>query len=480
MGNWGLALYNRFPAARRTLATAHGYLLRHHRYGGNASTLVDEAIERERWPKSRWKAFREEKLAVVLDRAAREVPYYRAYWTERRRRGDRAPWDVLGNWPVLEKDTLRKQPHAFLRDGHPGGLRTETTSGTTGQPVQLWFGREATRAWYALCEARFRRWNGVTRHDAWALLGAQLVAPAAQQKPPFWVWNGGLNQLYLSAYHVSLANAPYFLEAIRTHRIRYLWGHSSSLATLARAALDGGIGGLGLKVVISSAEPLTLRQREVIGHAFNCPARETYGMCEMVAAASECEHGRLHLWPEAGEIELADVSTNDAGHQAGDLLSTGFLNADMPLVRYRIGDRASFDTESSCPCGRTLPVVADIDGRISDMLITADGRRISPSAMEIVFDADLALKEAQIVQETVHSIRVRYVPAENFTPAMAATIAERVRSRMGDVAVTLESVVAIPRGLNSKFRAVVCLLPADETHNPGFDQTQALYGERVA
>ena len=34
--------------------------------------------------------------------------------------------------------------------------------------------------------------------------------------------------------------------------------------------------------------------------------RDTYGMAEMVAAASECDHGRLHLWPEAGVVEVLD------------------------------------------------------------------------------------------------------------------------------------------------------------------------------
>src|SRR5437773_4765625 len=61
-----------------------------------------------------------------------------------------------------------------------------------------------------------------------------------------------------------------------------------------------------MKVVVTSAEPLAANQRAVIAAAFGAPVRETYGMTENVAAASECEAGRLHQWPEVGLTETQD------------------------------------------------------------------------------------------------------------------------------------------------------------------------------
>jgi len=434
-----------------------GYQLRFWRYGAGADQDAESALSRETWPASHWKSWQEERLAETLHRAATKVPYYREQWSKRRQKGDSASWEILDNWPILEKATLRDIPEAFVSDDFDRRqLHEETTSGTTGQPVRLWFNRDASRSWYALSEARFRRWNGVTRHDRWALLGAQLVTPVEQKRPPFWVWNRGLSQLYMSAYHLSAETARQYVEALAEHDVRYLWGHSSALEFLAREILQQRLQAPRLHVVLSSSEPLTLRQRNTIRNAFLCRVRETYGMTEIAAGASECEHGSLHLWPEVSWTELTDTQRLSSGAVSGDLVSTGFLNAAMPLIRYRIGDRAAIRTDHACTCGRSLPVVEDIEGRTSDMLFAADGRRVSPSSMEIVFDTDLAVHEAQIVQDSLQDIRVRYVPAPGFTDAMGSTVVQRVRERLGDVNVVLEPVERIPRTKNAKLRAVVC------------------------
>ncbi len=155
-----------------------------------------------------------------------------------------------------------------------------------------------------------RRWYGIERGDRWAILGGQLVAPVTRQRPPYWVWNFALRQLYLSAYHLAPDNVGAYLEAMRRHEVVYLLGYPSGLYALAQVALERGLAAPRLRVVIGNAEPLLAHQRQAIEAAFACPARETYGMAEYAAAGSDCQHGRLHLWPEAGHVELlADGAT---------------------------------------------------------------------------------------------------------------------------------------------------------------------------
>src|SRR6185295_18022612 len=98
---------------------------------------------------------------------------------------------------------------------------------------------------------------------------------------------------------------------------------------------------LTLTVAITNAEPLFDYQRSVIAKAFRCPVRETYGMAEIVATASECGEGALHLWPEVGCVEVFDGDHPAGNGSSGDLICTGLFNADMPLIRYRVGDRAT-------------------------------------------------------------------------------------------------------------------------------------------
>ena len=456
MSETALKLYHRMPPPMRSVAASvRGLYLRHSRYGAASDRITRDALARDRWPLAQLRAYQEERLAFVLRRAAMRVPYYRAQWERRRRQGDTSAIEVLANWPVLQKDDVRSQPEAFVADDcNPRRMFRDHTSGSTGKPLTVWLSRETLQAWYALAEARWRSWYGVSRKDRWAILGGQLVTPVSATAPPFWVWNHPLRQLYMSSYHLSPATVPSYLDALVRHRIRYVFGYTSSIYTLASEALSLRRTDVRLAVVITNAEPLFDHQRQAIAAAFGCPVRETYGMSEIAAAVSECEHGRLHLWPEAGVVELLNEDGDAPPGQSGDLVATGLVNADMPLIRYRTGDRATWGTSEPCSCGRALPCLAHIDGRIDDLVITTDGRRIG--RLDPVFKDDLPLRETQIIQERLDFFRILCVPAPGYGPEVERELSSRLRDRVGSVAVSVERVAEIPRAANGKFRAVIC------------------------
>ena len=328
------------------------------------------------------------------------------------------------------------------------------SSGTSGKPVRVWRDRPTVRAAYALSAAREQIWYGVSPQDRWGILGGQLITPVRQRKPPFWVWNRALNQLYMSTYHLAPHLIPYYLDALASRRVAYLFGYTSSLSVLAREALRQGRRDLKMKVVVTNAEPLFPHQRQAIADAFQCPVRETYGMTEMVAAASECAAGRLHQWPEVGLVEVLEGNQRVADGNAGDFVCTGLLNAEMPLVRYRVGDRGCLSRDDgACECGRTLPSIERVEGRNNDMLLTADGRAVY--WFNPVFYG-VPVREAQIVQDALDHIRVRFVPAPGFGGEAGLRIVRRLRDRLGAVVVGLEQIDELPRGPNGKFKAVVC------------------------
>jgi phenylacetate-CoA ligase len=159
-----------------------------------------------------------------------------------------------------------------------------------------------------------------------------------------------------------------------------------------------------------------------------------------------------------GWTEILDEGVPVEDGQSGELIGTSLLDADMPLIRYRLGDRvARQDPPSPCPCGRTLPLFDRIDGRDDDTLYTMDGRRVG--RLDPVFKAALPIREAQIVQPSLDRVIVRFVPAEGYTAAAGESIRDALRARMGPIAVALEPMEEIPRGPNGKFRAVICELP---------------------
>lgn len=463
MFNW-LKVYHLLPYPLRALtASAQGYHLRRWRYGPETEQLVEEALEREMWSSELWKRWQEEKLAYVLHRAATKVPYYRQYWLDRRRHGDRTSWKVLENWPILKKEPLRENPHAFVaEDCDVRRMFCEHTSGTTATPLFIYVKKNVLRHWYALFEARIRRWHGVSLKDRWVILGGQLVVSFNQTRPPFWVWNAGLHQLYMSSYHLAHNYIPFYVRALRRYRVSYMYGYASSMYSLALFVLEENVEVPQLRVAISNAEPFYQFQRESIIKAFKCPARDTYSMAENVCAASECQAGSLHLWPEVGLIEVLDDKTDQPVQhgQTGRFICTGLLNVDMPLIRYEVGDRGALAPEKTlCSCGRTLPALPGIEGRLDDVIITSDGRKIG--RLDPVFKTGLHIREAQIIQENVKQMRVRFIPAGDYTDRDGSIIVQRLRDRVGNMEIVLEPVDYIPRSASGKFRAVVSNLPPE-------------------
>lgn len=458
-----MPLYRKSPTAVQNMFGAlYGSYLNYWRYGPRSETLVREALERESFSAERWDAWQGERLAAVLRAAAADVPYYREHWRTRRLEGDGSPVDRLESWPVLDKAAVRANPGAFVSDrSNPRSLYKLQTSGTSGTPVTTWRGREPMRQWYALVEARWRRWYGVTRFDNWAMLGGQEVTPSDRIEPPFWLWNRAGNQLYLSSLHLKAENIPAYAKALHDHGIIHMYGYSSSLAELARLALSRGVSLPRMKAIVTNAEPLEQYQRDVIREAFGAEVElhTSYGMSEAVAGASECASGSLHLWPEAGVVEvLTDDSDEHASPgTAGRLVCTGLLNTDMPLIRYDIGDRGALAAHGepgagTCGCGRAMPVLARIEGRSIDNLVTADGRKVF-WVNPVLYG--LPIHEGQIVQVAIDRIVVNVVPAQGFDASAEQEIAKRLNLRLGTVDVEVKRVAAIPRGANGKFRSVV-------------------------
>ncbi len=448
-----LSLYHRLPPSLRSAAaTLRGWYLNRWRYTRASARLIQETLERDYWSPAQWATWREGRLAYVLHRAATRVPYYRQYWEAQRRHGNRASPEVLENWPLLEKEQLRANPGAFVADDCNVRLMfREQTSGTTGKSLEVWRSRESFTALYAIAEARTRVWDGIPGDARWARVGGQLIIPVRQRRPPFWVWNAAMRQLYLSSYHLAPDLIPHYLDALARYRVTYIAGYPSAVNALAHEVVRLGRNDLQMAAVYTNAEPVLPEQREMIEKAFQCPVRETYGMTESVAGASECRGGRLHQWPELGHVEFNPAP-------GGELICTGLLNPDMPLIRYRVGDHGRPAVNAGpCACGRALPAMGVVEGRTNDLLLTADGRQVF--WLNPVFYG-LSLKQSQIIQEELDLLLVRIAPAAGFTTGHEQVIVNRLRERMGDVRVNVQQVAEVPRSANGKLRAVINNLPA--------------------
>jgi len=458
-------IYTKLPHFLKSFSLSiWGSYLRRWRYGPETERLVEETLDRDTWSREQWKTWREKRLAFILNHAATTVPYYREQWQLRRKQGDRSSWELLENWQRLDKAVVRESPRQFISDRSAGKhLYIDHTGGTTGKSTLIYQSRKVTRQWYAIHEARIRRWNDLDYHDRWGIFGGQKIIPLDQKKPPFWVWNRGLNQVYFSIFHISQESAEDIVEALWCYKPEYLIVYPSALSVLARFIIQERLKVPQLKVIISNSEALTPTYRALIQEAFACPVKDTYGMAEMLSAASECSEGTMHYWPETGFMEIYDLKSESISSTKGHGLfcTTGLLNEDMLLIRYINGDVGRLPRwDSSCKCGRTLPIMDPIDGRSNDLVLTMDGRELY--ILDSLYNG-LPIIEGQLIQISMGQFEVKIVKDKGCVEqAVEREIRTRLSQYLGEVDILITWVTAIPRERNGKFKPFISRINPNE------------------
>src|SRR5207248_7261417 len=137
--------------------------------------------------------------------------------------------------------------------------------------------------------------------------------------------------------------------------------------------------------------------------------------------ASECsEHSGLHVMSEGLYLEIETPNGPAAPGEMGAVLVTDLLNGAMPLIRYRIGDMAAW-ADGPCPCGRGLPRLGRVAGRVTDFLVGCDGRLVSGVFLATYVVAQRpSLGQVQIHQDRPGSVVYRLKPGRDFRAAADA------------------------------------------------------------
>jgi phenylacetate-CoA ligase len=444
------------------MASAHARRSGRSRFGADYERIVSEIEQRDRWGPEQFVDYQHEQLRAIVTHAAANVPYYRRLFGELGI--DSASIQTaadLTKVPVLEKQMARENVDALVDERlDRSTLVTVNTSGTTGTPLDLYRQVEQEAAALAYYDVRCHDVAGVRRRRNRSVsLGGHLVTEPNRAKPPFWVHNRHWNQLYMSSYHLAPQHLGAYAKAIRKFGPDYVEGYPSSVYAVANHIVENDLPPLSLKAAFTTAENLFDHQRDAIRKAFGCPTYSQYGCGEMVVFAAECEAGSMHLTPEFGIVEVLDPDGGPAeAGTPGDLVCTGLMGFAQPFIRYRLGDVGALRVEP-CSCGRPLPVLDHIEGRIDAVLITRDGRRIG--RLDPVFKGAEGIAEAQIVQDDFDRFRIRIVPGKGYSEADGRVLAKNLMQRTGEADIQVELVESIERTRAGKFKAVVCNLPDD-------------------
>lgn len=428
-------------------------LLKKHR-----TVHIKQQLEKSQWlSQEQILQAQQQRLQGFIRDICQNVPYYQRLMHELQlSASDIQTTKDLAKLPFLDKAAIRGH-FSELKHAHAGIVRPFTTGGSSGTPLTFLLGNE--RISHDVAEKwRATRWWGVDIGDKEIVAWGSPIELNKQDKVK--IWRDRLfRSTLIPAFDLTETTLLKFIEQIQTTKPAMLFGYPSVFHLIAKTAQQQQIDltKLGLKVVFVTSERLYPYQRELIEQVFNAPVANGYGGRDAGFIAHQCPHGNMHISAEDIIVEIIDKDGNCVPDgQSGEIVVTHLATSDFPFVRYRTGDIATKST-TSCPCGRGLPVLEQIEGRSTDFVVAADGTMMHGLALIYVIRELHGISNFKIVQESLLSTSVQLVfdPGIEHTPLLKV-IEQGLKSRLGQqVQIEFEIRDNIAAEASGKFRYVI-------------------------
>lgn len=434
--------------------------------GTRAMRLLKELEATQWWPRDRILALQDERLRKLVRHAYDNVPYYRALLEQ----GGLTPEDVRGSGdlvklPVLTRKVVRENSSRLRARGFPGRrLRALRTGGSTGEPLEFYRARDDISSWDAAAGLRASGWAGYE-------LGMKCAwfseSPLYESRPARLMRTAGnlARRLTLfDARDLSGEKMPLLAARLERFQDRIIKGYPTAVYLLGRFIEREGKRTIRPRAIITSGEGLYDFQRELMTRVFRCGVFSHYKSNEVNVIAGECpEHSGYHVSAENVIVEVVDEEGRQVpAGQEGRILVTNLHSHAMPFIRYEIGD-VGVASDDACPCGRGLPLLATVNGRITDVVYTKSGRAIPGIVLPLNFFASVGVDQFQVIQDACDRVTVRFILgsecSQERADAVAGEIARHYRDALGDgMSVDVERVGTIAPTESGKRRIVVSSL----------------------
>jgi len=454
-------IYTNSPVfIQNAIISMYGYYWKNRRFGGCFNKKLDDFNGRVNYTKNEWDNFQLKELRRLLIHAFTSVPFYEELYTKHGfsiKDFELFKIEDLKKLPYLEKDDLRKFGTSTLLSNKRKRGNFYNSSGSTGTPTKIFFSKEFHQTWSALYESRVRTWAGVNYKMPRAMIGGRRIILDPLSKPPFHRYNMAENQAYFSAYHISERAVDDYLEGLIKSKSKYLVGYAMSIHILSNMIVKKNLKAPKLKAVLTSSEKLTDTMRRNIENVFNCKVFDAYSGVEACGLISENSYGELLFSPDSGIMEVLDDKGMPVENgMSGEVIATGFLNYDQPLIRYRIGDCVKLSRNQNSISGIEMPIIEEIEGRIEDVVIGSDGQEMV--RFHGVFIGIDSIIMAQLIQKSLKLIIIKLVVENSYSTENELEMVKRIKSQLGDVEIRFKYVDKIEKDKNGKYKAVISKL----------------------
>ena len=422
----------------KRLRAGDGLIRRSPAWYGAATRLFDR-LERASLDERR--TWTEERLNSVLI-AAHRTSYGRTIMAG----------ESISDWPILEKDSVRAAPAAFVC----GGMRIAShaaTSGTTGVPLEVWRSFRSVAVEQAAIDRLLTRLGIRLRASKVAVLRGDNIKDPSDRLPPFWISVAGGRRLVFSSNHLSEETVADFAAALIRFEPDVLYAYPTTLESLC-CLLQRSEHGVSIPATLCSSETVSESTWQLAAEVLDARLVDYYGLAERVSFAYAFQPSHYRFLPGYSYNELMPLG-GDEHSDVYELVARCLWNLKMPLVRFRTGDlvrlipgsdpiAVSYGTDSF------LGVV----GRSDDYLVAPDGAHLM--GIDHIPRGIRDIARMQVIQERRDAVRIVVVPVN----ASAGVDAEAIRANAAKklpptMSISIEVRPELERGASGKVPFVI-------------------------
>jgi phenylacetate-CoA ligase len=427
----------------------------------------EQVLTARRWSREQLRAAQFAALSTLVEAAYEHLPFYRdKYDTAGFHPGQLRGFNDLPRIPLLTKDELRRAELFRLPSTADNpDVRLLASSGSTGMALRIY--RDDASLWHftAYNTSLYYQWcnhkplvdvlycvDMATDSIDFALadllrttVAEERLLPVTAEPEEIIARIDDLRPTFISTYPSTLRAVAIALDRCR-RTYEYL-----QVAHLTSEMLDDATRRL-LRRVFPKArlvETYTSTEAGLVG--YRCPKTEQWHLAED------------GLIPEI--VDKDGIPTEGLGR----LVVTDLTNRATPIIRYAgLGDLCRWEP-SECACGTVHRSLAELAGRVADLIALPDGRTLSPYAVTNALEEMPAIYQYQVVQQTHTMFEVLIVrqPTAGIgknslgDTAICQAVSDCLRAAVGSEATCVVRLVEkiLPRPGAHKIPLVVSHLP---------------------
>jgi len=395
----------------------------------------------------------------LVNYAYKNVPYYHTLFDQQNIliSSIKSIQDIV-KIPFLTKEILiEKREELISTNIDRKKLQYITTSGSTGNPVAFYVDSNSTMKEWAYTVYIWSRVGYTLNSSRLLLRGKTFWAQKHDGKN--WQYDKLRKELSCNIFDLSDLNMEEYCLAIEKYKPDFVHGYMSAITIFCKyIEKRGNKLNHHFKAVLAVSENVLKSQRMYVERILETRVFSFYGHSERLVIAGECEFSNeYHIEPTYGYAEIIDsngIVIKDG--RIGELVTTGFCNKGMPMIRYKTGDMASWSSETKCQCGRNHVRLIDVYGRWKqDYLVNQDNSLVSLTAINMHSDVFDKIIKYQFFQEKAGDVIMKIVVNSNFNNSDKKEIIYQLNEKtQNKIRYHIEIVDSIPVNKNGKYSIV--------------------------